>query len=143
METTLVDDKKVEALVERTVQKHFKLAFENVEEVRKSPAVTLIRIEDRLDALEARIGRDMVTKAELTGTYAALKQDNASLRTELKQDNASLRMELKDEIAKIRAEVKDEIWKVRFSIISLAILVILTNPKVIELVGKLFSLFKP
>ncbi|MCI0695075.1 hypothetical protein L0337_24075 [candidate division KSB1 bacterium] len=132
METTLVDDKKVEELVERTVQKHFKLAFENVEEVRKSPAVTLIRIEDRLDALEARIGRDMVTKAELTSTYGALKQDNASLR-----------MELKDEIAKIRAEVKDEIWKVRFSIISLAILIILTNPKVIELIGKLFSLFKP
>ncbi len=187
METTPVDDKKVEALVERTVQKHFKLAFENVEEVRKSPAVTLIRIEDRLNALEARIGRDMVTKAELIAARGEFKQENASLREELKQENASLREELKQENAslrielkeesartrtdlkveaannrteftnelgkfrtevtnefgKLRAEFKDEIWKMRLWIIVLGILVILNNPKVIELIGKLFSVFKP
>jgi hypothetical protein len=121
METTLVDDKKVEALVERTVQKHFKLAFENVEEVRKSPAVTLIRLEDRLNSLEARIERDMVTKAE----------------------HASLRAELKEEISNTRTELKDEIWKQRLLIIFIGVLIVLTNPKVLELIGKLFSAFKP
>jgi hypothetical protein len=121
METALVDEKKIEELVEKTVQKHFKLTFENVEEVRKSPAGTLIRIEGRLDSLEARIARDMVTRAE----------------------HAATRAELKDEVAKIRVELKDEIWKLRLWIIILAILVILTNPKVIELIGKPFTAFKP
>jgi aspartyl-tRNA synthetase len=176
MESILVDDRKVEELVEQTVQKHFKLAFENVEEVRKSPAVTLIRIEDRLNTLEARIGRDMVTKAELIAARGEFKQENASLHEELKQENAKLRTELKEESArtrsdlkleaannrteftnelgkfrtevanefgKLRAEFKDEIWKMRLWIIVLGILVVLNNPKVIELIGKLFSAFKP
>lgn len=119
METAFVDAKQVEALIERSVQKHFSMAFENVEEVRKSPAVALIRIEDRLDAIEGRIERDMVTRAE----------------------HANSRAELIGEIASTRAELKDEIWKLRLTIIVFAILVILSNPKVIELFGKLLSLF--
>jgi hypothetical protein len=114
METTIVDEKKLEELVDQVVKKHLKLTFENVEEVRRSPAGTLSRIEGRLDAMEARIERDMVTRAEF-----------------------------KAELASTRAELKDEIWKLRLFIILLGILTILTNPKVIELIGKLFSLFKP
>ncbi len=121
METTLIDEKRVEALIEEAVQKHFRLTFENVEEVRRSPAVTLIRIEDRLNALEARIGRDVATKVEVTVT----------------------RSELKQEISNFRTEFKEETWKLRLSIILLAVLIVLTNPKVIDLIGKLFGVFNP
>jgi len=163
----LADEKKVEELIEKSVQKHFKLAFENVEEVRKSPAVTLIRIEDRLNSLERRMERDMVTRAEfanfrgeikgeISSLRGDLKGEIASIRAEHKDDIASCRLELKDDIANTRselkneitilrtkdiAEVKDGIWKLKLFIVLLGILVILTNPKVIELVGKLFSLF--
>jgi len=98
-----VDEKRLEDLVERAVQKHLDLTFQDMEKVRPSPAAAIIRIEGRLDVIETRLERDMVT----------------------------------------RAEFKDEIWKVRLYIILLGVLVVLTNPKVLELLGKLLSIFKP
>jgi len=103
MATPIVDEKSLEDLVERAVQKHLDLTFQDMEKVRQSPAAAIIRIEGRLDTIEARLERDMVT----------------------------------------RAEFKDEIWKVRLYIILLGVLVVLTNPKVLELLGKVLSIFKP
>ena len=191
METIAVDEKKLEELVEKVVQKHLDLTFQDMEKVRQSPGAAIIRIENRLDSIEARLERDMVTRAEFiqelgsarteskqeTASLRAelkqetaslrteLKQETASLRTELKQETASLRTELKEEIATLRTELKeeiatlrtelkqeiaglrvelkDEIWKLRLYIILLAILIVLTNPKVLELLGKLLSIFKP
>jgi hypothetical protein len=114
MATATVDEKKLEDLVERAVQKHLDLTFQDMEKVRQSPAASIIRIEGRLDAIEARLDRDMVTRAEFN-------EGLASLRTEL----------------------KDEIWKLRLYIILVAVLVVLTNPKVLELLGKLLSLITP
>jgi uncharacterized protein involved in exopolysaccharide biosynthesis len=193
METALVDEKKLEELVEKAVKKHIRLTFEDVDEMRRSPAGALIRIESALNALEARIERDMVTRAEHASTRAELKDEIASTRAELKGEIASTRgevannrtevantraelkdeiastrvelkseiantrtdvadnrtevantrTELKDEMAKLRDELKDDNWKLRLLIIILGIILILTNPKVIELIGNLFNLFKP
>jgi len=114
MATAIVDEKKLEDLVERAVQKHLDLTFQDMEKVRQSPAASIIRIEGRLDAIEARLDRDMVTRAEFN-------EGLASLRTGL----------------------NDEIWKLRLYIILVAVLVVLTNPKVLELLGKLLSIITP
>jgi len=103
MATPGVDEKRLEDLVERAVQKHLDLTFQDMEKVRQSPAAAIIRIEGRLDTIEARLERDMVT----------------------------------------RAEFNEGIWKVRLYIILLGVLIVLTNPKVLELLGKLLSIFKP
>jgi hypothetical protein len=103
MATATVDEKKLEDLVERAVQKHLDLTFQDMEKVRQSPAASIIRIEGRLDAIEERLDRDMVT----------------------------------------RTEFKDEIWKLRLYIILLGVLIVLTNPKVLELLGKLLSIITP
>jgi hypothetical protein len=103
MATATVDEKKLEDLVERAVQKHLDLTFQDMEKVRQSPAAAVIRIEGRLDAIEARLDRDMVT----------------------------------------RAEFKDEVWKLRLYIILLGVLIVLTNPKVLELLGKLLRIIAP
>jgi len=99
METMLADEKKVEELVDKTVQKHFTLAFENLEEVRKSPVVMLIRLEDRLNSLEQRIEREMATKAEF-----------ADARAEMKEDIANIRSELTDEITTLRAKALTKLY---------------------------------
>jgi hypothetical protein len=110
MATATVDEKKLEDLVERAVQKHLDLTFQDMEKVRQSPAASIIRIEGRLDAIEERLDRDMVTRTEL---------------------------------ASMRLELKDEIWKLRLYIILLGVLIVLTNPKVLELLGKLLSIITP
>jgi len=54
-----------------------------------------------------------------------------------------LKKQCKNEFVKVTDEiskVKDNIWKLRPLIIGVGILVVLTNPKVIELIGKLINL---
>jgi hypothetical protein len=109
METT-IDEQKLGELIDRAVQKHLKATFQDMEEVRRSPAGAIIRVEARLEAIE----KNMVTRAEF-----------------------------KDEITGLRAEIKEEVWKLRLYIILLAVLVVLTNPKVLDLLGKLLNIVKP
>jgi hypothetical protein len=53
------------------------------------------------------------------------------------------RAEFNEGLASLRTELKDEIWKLRLYIILVAVLVVLTNPKVLELLGKLLSMITP
>ena len=105
METT-IDEQKLSELIDQAVQKHLKATFHDMEEVRRSPAAAIIRLEARVEAIE----KNMVTRAEF---------------------------------ADYRSEFKDEIWKLKLYIILLAILVVLTNPQVLELLGRLLNIFKP
>ncbi len=93
-----------------------------MEEIRRSPAVSIIRIETRIDSIEA----NMVTRAEF---HEAFGQVNARL-TKLEATTVT------------RTEFKDEIWKLKLYFILLAALVVLTNPKVLELFGKLLGIVK-
>ena len=109
MPTVSIDEAKLEELIEKTVQNHLKMTFEDMEEVRRSPAGAIIRIEEpfdgldrRIDGLERRLERDMVT----------------------------------------RAEFKHEFRKLRLYFVLLAVLIVLTNPKVLELVGKILGIIK-
>ncbi len=126
MEAIAVDEKKLEALIEKAVQKHLKVDLQDMEEIRRSPAAAIIRVENRLDSIEARLNRDMVTRAEF---HEAFGQVNARL-TKLEATTVT------------RTEFKDEIWKLKLYFILLAALVVLTNPKVLELFGKLLGIVK-
>jgi predicted nuclease with TOPRIM domain len=50
--------------------------------------------------------------------------------------------DLETSLANFRVEVKDDIWKLKLYIILLAVLMLITNPTVLELVGKLIGIFK-
>jgi hypothetical protein len=126
METSSVDEKKLEDLIEKAVQKHLKLTFEDVEEVRRSPAGGIIRLEGRLDAIEARLDRDMVTRAEF-------QEANGQINTRLEKLETQM---------VTRVEFKDEIWKLKLYILLLAALILLTNPTVLELFGKILGIIK-
>ncbi|MFQ6115881.1 MAG: hypothetical protein ACE5NG_17615 [bacterium] len=80
MANTTIDEKHLEELIEKAVQKHLKLTFEDMEEVRGSPAGAIVRVETRLEAIE----KTMATKADV----------------------ANLRIELTERIRKLEASNK-------------------------------------
>jgi hypothetical protein len=61
MANITVDETRLEELIEKAVQKHLKLKFEDMEEVRRSPAAAIVRLETRLDDIE----KVMATKADI------------------------------------------------------------------------------
>ncbi len=124
-----VDEKKLEEMIDQAVRKHLKQNFENMQEVRRLPAGSVIRIEGRLDSIESRIDRDMVTRAEF---HEALGQVNSRL--------AKLESSVTGMVT--RTEFKDEIWKLKLYLLLLAGLILFTNPTVLELFGKLLGIIK-
>jgi hypothetical protein len=173
MEASAVDEKKLEDLIDKAVQKHLKLTFEDVEEVRRSPAGGIIRLETRLDAIDARLDRDMVTRAEFQETNGRINarfetmvtraefqeangRINARLgkleaqietmvtRAEFQEANGQINTRLGKLEAQMvtRVEFKDEIWKLKLYILLLAALILLTNPTVLELFGKILGIIK-
>lgn len=70
-----VDEKRLEELIEKVVQKHLKLTFEDMEEVRRSPAAAIVRLETRVEAIEKMM---------------ATKEDVANLRIEVNGQIAKL-----------------------------------------------------
>lgn len=113
METMEVDEKKLAEMIDQAVEKRFKQNFEDMEEVRRSPAGAIIRVEGQLASIQGRLDRDMVT------------------RTEFKEANML-----------IRTDFKDEIWKLKLYLLLLAGLILFTNPTVLELFGKLLGIIK-
>lgn len=61
MANITVDEKRLEELIEKVVQKHLKLTFEDMEEVRRSPAAAIVRLETRVEAIE----KTMATKEDI------------------------------------------------------------------------------
>lgn len=112
METAQIDEKRLKALVDEAVQKHMRITIEDIEDVRRSPAGVLVRLENQVEYIEKRtenIEKNMATRAD---------------------------------IAALKLELKEEIWKFKLYIIILAVLILVTNPKVLELFGKLLGLIK-
>lgn len=70
-----VDEKKLEEMIDQAVQKHLKQDFEDMEEIRRSPAGAVIRIEGRLDSIEARLERNMVTRTEFKDANMVFKEE--------------------------------------------------------------------
>jgi septation ring formation regulator EzrA len=76
MAQVTIDEERLGELIQDEVQKHFRLTFEDMDEMRRSPAASVIRLETHFDTIE----KNMATKADV-----------ANLRTELKAEIAELR----------------------------------------------------
>ncbi len=86
-----IDPKTLEELIDKSVQKHLKLTFEDMEEVRRSPAAAIVRLETRLEAME----QNVATKADL-----------ANLRNELNERIAKVETTLSERIGKLETGQK-------------------------------------
>ncbi|MDZ7302943.1 MAG: hypothetical protein ONB44_12505 [candidate division KSB1 bacterium] len=121
MEIAEIDEKRLKELIDEAVQKHMRITIEDIEGVRRSPAGVLVRLENRVEYIEKRIEnieKNMATRA-----------DAATMAT-------------RSDIAALKLELKEETWKLKLYIIILAVLILVTNPKVLELFGKLLGLMK-
>jgi len=100
------------------------------------------------------------TRAELMGDIAAvraemyqirdeLKGDIAAVREELKGDIAAIRTEmyqirdeLKRDVAQVREEIRGELFRVKMILYVVIALVILSNPKVLDTLGRIVDFLK-
>ena len=70
----------------------------------------------------------------------ATKEDLLLLKADLKEDMALLKAELKSDMALLRTEMKDELWKLRLMVVIVLVVVVVLNPKVLELVGRVLGM---
>lgn len=77
MAKVTIDEERLRELIEESVQKHLKLTFEDMEEVRRSPAAAIVRLETRLDGIE----KNMATKAELANLRLEFGERIAKVET--------------------------------------------------------------
>src|SRR5450830_725216 len=69
--------------------------------------------EAHADALSTSMNCDIVTRADLGESVAALTQETYSLKTELKEDLCNLRTALKADISGLRTELKEDISRLK------------------------------
>jgi len=121
METAQIDEKRLRTLIDEAVQKHMRITIEDIEDVRRSPAGVLVRLENKVEYIEK--------KTETIEKNMATRSDIANMAT-------------RADLATLKLEIKEEMWKFKLYIILLAVLILITNPKVLELFGKLLGLIK-
>jgi hypothetical protein len=69
----LVEDTRLEELIDKAVQKHLKLTIEDMEVVRRSPAASIIRLEQKVEL--------MVTKDEFREKIGKIEVDVAGVKS--------------------------------------------------------------
>ena len=91
-----------------------------------------------IEYMDAKVNGEVATKEDLLLLKSDLQKEMQGIRVEMQ----GIRSELKEEIQGVRAEFKEEIWKLRVLVIVVLVLVVVLNPKVVELVGKIFEVAK-
>ncbi len=121
MATMNVDEKRLKELVKKAVEEHLKLTLEDMEEVRRSPAAAIVRLETRLEGLERYIEKNMATREEvamLRGDITDLRsrveniEENMATkgdlgRLQVENDNLKENMATKGDLGKIQVEIDD------------------------------------
>ncbi|HXF05467.1 MAG TPA: DUF1640 domain-containing protein [Blastocatellia bacterium] len=113
-----------------------------------------VATKEDLYRLGEKLGGDIsANKIEILNLREELKGDIAALRQELKGDIAALRQELKGDITDVNQELTSSIaalqlemtrglYKVRTILYLLIALILVTNPKIIELLTRVLGVFK-
>lgn len=94
-----IDEERLRELIEESVQKHLKLTIEDMDEVRRSPAAAIVRIETRLDAIEKYLEKNVAPRTELIDLRSRVENIEENMVT--KTDLANLRTELGERIGRL------------------------------------------
>lgn len=90
-----LEEEKLEEFIDKAVQKHLKLTFEDMEVVRRSPAASIIRLENKIEL--------MVNKDEFTESNTKLERRLD--RLENKVESMVTKEEFREKIVKIETDV--------------------------------------
>jgi hypothetical protein len=97
MSTITIDENQLEEIVSKAVQRHLKSTFQDMDEVRKSPAGAIVRLETKIESL--------VTRAEFKEGLGELKAEIAHFRAESKEESRKLRDEYREGYADLNARL--------------------------------------
>ena len=103
-----------------------------------------------LDYVDARIEREAVTKLDLKETEDSLRSEMQEMENGLRSDmqkivgnvqemENSLRSDMQKMENSLRGEMKDIEWRSKLYFILIGALIIITNPKVLELIGRVMG----
>ena len=106
-----------------------------------------------LDYVDARIEKEAVTKLDLKETEESIRNDMQEMENSLRSDmqkiagnmqemESSLRSDMQKMESSLRSEIRDIEWRSKLYFILLGALIIVTNPKVLELIGRVIGLIK-
>jgi uncharacterized protein involved in exopolysaccharide biosynthesis len=108
--------------------------------------------QDLMKVRDESKGENAALRDELKGDVAALRQDLVKFKDESKADIAALDKrvgqldlkvgELDLKIEKVRVELLEEITKTKWYFMITVVIIVLTNPKILELLGKAITLFR-
>ena len=101
MSTITIEEDKLEELIEKNVQKHLNLTFDDMEVVRKSPAAAIIRLEDKME--------NMVTKTEFN------KLGEKVSRIEVKIESMVSKTEFREKFSRIEDKIENMVSKTEFN----------------------------
>ncbi len=93
------------------------------------------RVENELKSEINRV--EVELRNEISRVENELKSEINRVEVELRSEINAVKSELRNEINKIDLKVKDLEWKMKLYFIIIGILIVVSNPKVLDLFGKL------
>lgn len=155
------------ALKDRLGEEPTRALLKYIEEAARANVATkedLLLTRDELKDENITLRQELLkVRDELKGDIAALRQDLVKVRDESKGDIARVREELKADIAmldkrvgqlelkvgeldvkidKVRVELLEEIRKTKWYFAITVVIIVLTNPKILEIPGKAITFFR-
>ncbi|MFQ5627436.1 MAG: hypothetical protein ACE5I1_01650 [bacterium] len=97
-----VEETRLRQILDELVQKHLRLTLDDMEEVRRSPAASIVRLEMRFDALE----KNMATKADVANLRSELNERIGGVETTLGERIGRVETTLGERIAKLETGQK-------------------------------------
>ena len=138
------------ALKERLGEEQTRLLLRYIEETSRANVATkedLLTTETGLLAEITKIREDLreeiaKLREHLLGEIAKVREDMARLETALRQELAQVEIRLRDDIHRFRDELKSEDFKIKTILYVLIVLLLITNPKLVELLGRVLGIIK-
>jgi hypothetical protein len=106
-----IDQKNLEELIDKSVHKHLKETFEDMEEIRRSPGAAVVRLETRMDVIE----KNMATKADIANLRTELLERIENVHTSLGERIENVHTSLGERIGNVQTSLGERIGKLETS----------------------------
>jgi hypothetical protein len=116
------------ALKDRLGEEQTRLLLKYIEEASRANVATK---EDLL-----------TTESGLVAEIAKVREDMGKLETALRREMAQMEIRLREDLHKLRDELKSEDFKIKTILYVLIVLLLITNPKLVELLGRVLGIIK-
>jgi DNA repair exonuclease SbcCD ATPase subunit len=108
----VVDESKLQEMIAREVARALKSSFQDMDEIRKSPAGAIIRVETELENLREKVEviEEKVDRLSVQAEThrAEAKKENETLRAEMTKNNEALHVKIDKSYEKLRDDMRTD-----------------------------------